>query len=88
MRVNREGRGVTFAIDRDGKVTSSAITAASNNALLDREALAMIHRAEPFPPPSTIGKDAEEFATAIKFKLFSCMIRKSAKRVSEKDHAQ
>jgi len=61
---------VSFAIDRDGNVTSSAVTAASNNALFDREALAMIHRAEPFPSPSLIGKETEEFATTIKFKLF------------------
>jgi TonB family protein len=61
---------VTFAIDRDGKVTSSSVTKPSNNALLDREALAMIQRAQPFPSPTTIGKDSEEFATTIKFKLF------------------
>ena len=61
---------ISFAIDRDGKVTSSAVTAASNNALFDREALAMIRRAEPFPSPSLIGKDNEEFATTIQFKLF------------------
>jgi TonB family protein len=61
---------VTFAIGRDGKVTSSAVTKPSNNALLDREALAMISRAQPFPSPALIGKDSEEFATTIKFKLF------------------
>jgi TonB family protein len=61
---------VTFAIDRDGKVSSSSIVTPSNNALLDREALAMIQRAQPFPSPSLIGKDSEEFATTIKFKLF------------------
>ncbi len=61
---------VTFAIDRDGKVTSSAIVTPSNNTLLDREALALIQRAQPFPSPSLIGKDSEEFATTIRFKLF------------------
>jgi TonB family protein len=61
---------VTFAIDRDGKVTSSTIVTPSNNALLDREALAMIQRAQPFPSPTVIGKDSEEFAITIKFKLF------------------
>jgi TonB family protein len=61
---------VTFAIDRDGKVTSNTIVTPSNNALLDREALAMIQRAQPFPSPSLIGKDNEEFATTIKFKLY------------------
>jgi TonB family protein len=61
---------VTFAIDRDGKVTSSAITGSSNHQLLDREALAMIQRAQPFPSPGLIGKDAEDFATTITFKLF------------------
>ncbi len=61
---------ITFAIDRDGRVTSSAVTKPSNNALLDREALAMIQRAQPFPSPALIGKDSEEFATTIKFNLF------------------
>lgn len=60
---------VTFAIDRDGKVTSSAVTTPSGKVPLDREALAMISRAQPFPLPALIGKDSEEFATTIRFKL-------------------
>jgi TonB family protein len=70
-RQKREGGDVrvTFAIDRDGRVTSSAVTTSSRNALLDREALAMISRAQPFPSPALIGKDSEEFATTIRFKL-------------------
>jgi periplasmic protein TonB len=42
---------VTFSLDRKGRVTSSRVLASSGSAALDREALEMIRRAQPFPPP-------------------------------------
>jgi TonB family protein len=42
---------VTFMIDRAGKLVSSQITESSNVPAFDVEALAIIKRAQPFPPP-------------------------------------
>lgn len=42
---------VAFSLDRRGRVTSSRLLASSGSAALDREALEMIRRAQPFPPP-------------------------------------
>jgi len=47
-------RGVTtiaFTIDRNGRVLSARIARSSGNAPLDREAVAMVRRASPVPPP-------------------------------------
>ena len=41
---------VQFALDREGKVISTAVTKSSGNSILDREALEILHRASPFPP--------------------------------------
>jgi len=41
---------VTFALGRDGSLLSSSINKSSGNAALDQEALAMLRRANPFPP--------------------------------------
>jgi periplasmic protein TonB len=41
---------VTFALSRDGSLLSSSIAKSSGNAALDQEALAMLRRANPFPP--------------------------------------
>ena len=40
---------VQFALDREGKVISTAVTKSSGNSILDREALEILHRASPFP---------------------------------------
>jgi periplasmic protein TonB len=42
---------VAFSLDRKGRVTSSRVLASSGSAALDRAALDMIQRAQPFPPP-------------------------------------
>jgi protein TonB len=42
---------IAFSIDRKGHVTSSHIVKTSGSAALDREALEMVKRAQPFPPP-------------------------------------
>jgi protein TonB len=50
----RNDRGiaqVAFSIDRKGRVMSSRVVTTSGSPALDREALEMIRRAQPFPPP-------------------------------------
>ena len=42
---------VAFSIDRQGKLVSSRIVKSSGSALLDAEALDLIKRAVPLPPP-------------------------------------
>ena len=42
---------VAFRIDRQGNVVSTRIAKSSGSAVLDADALAMIKRAAPFPPP-------------------------------------
>lgn len=41
--------GVTFSIGTDGSLKSAAVNRSSGHGLLDREALAMLRRAQPFP---------------------------------------
>ena len=46
-----EGRvDVDFTVGRDGKLKDLALTGSSGHDLLDREALATVRRAQPFPP--------------------------------------
>ena len=42
---------VFFSLDRQGRVINSRIVRSAGAAVLDDEALALLHRAEPFPPP-------------------------------------
>lgn len=47
-----EGRPrVAFSIDRSGRVLSARLVGSSGNASLDEEAVAMVRRASPVPPP-------------------------------------
>jgi protein TonB len=58
----RNDRGVAqvaFSLDRRGRVVSSRLLATSGSAALDREALEMIKRAQPFPPPPAALAGAE-----------------------------
>jgi protein TonB len=51
---SRGEQGVTrlaFRIDRDGRLVSSRVVASSGSAALDAETLALMQRAQPFPPP-------------------------------------
>lgn len=59
--------GVAFRVDRSGSVVSRRVTASSGNPALDREALAMIARAQPFPTPPAGSDDGIDFATSIRF---------------------
>jgi protein TonB len=50
----RGEQGVTrlaFSIDAEGHLLSSRIVASSGSAALDAETLALVQRAQPFPPP-------------------------------------
>lgn len=42
---------VSFSIDRSGRVVSARLVGGSGDAMLDEEAVAMIRRASPVPPP-------------------------------------
>lgn len=42
---------VRFTMDRQGQVLSAALEHSSGHAALDREALALLQRAQPLPPP-------------------------------------
>ena len=42
---------VAFSIDRKGRVLSARLVRSSGNASLDREAVALVRRASPVPPP-------------------------------------
>jgi protein TonB len=58
------------AIRRDGSVISAALQAPSRHDVLDRAALDLVRRAEPFPHmPSDLGGDRFEFVVPIHFHL-------------------
>ncbi len=42
---------LAFSLDRQGRVVSSRIARSSGSAALDQETLALVRRAQPFPPP-------------------------------------
>ena len=59
---------VDFKIDRRGSVVSSRILKSSGSEVLDAEALAVIRRASPFPPPPAgVADDALSFVVPIRF---------------------
>ena len=63
---------VTFVVNRHGEVLSYGLERSSGNTLLDKEALAMIKRAQPLPAfPEELGKvkDTITVVVTIPFKL-------------------
>jgi len=42
---------LAFSLDRQGKVTAARVTKSSGSGPLDQEALDLVRRAQPFPPP-------------------------------------
>lgn len=61
---------VTFVIDREGRLISSRINHGSGHAVLDEEALALLARAQPFPPPPAEVPGAHvSLAVPIRFNL-------------------
>jgi protein TonB len=65
-----EGRAsVAFTLTRTGQVTSVSLAGSSGSAILDRAALAMVRRAEPFPAMPDGGPASMSFTAAIRFDL-------------------
>ncbi len=63
---------VSFTIDRNGQLLSSAIKKSSGFPQLDQAALATLTRAAPFPPiPDFIGKDTLSIAVPIDYSLIT-----------------
>ncbi len=59
---------VRFVLNRSGEVVKSEVTKSSGNSTLDQEALAILHRANPFPPFPAAKPGAQDFYIApIKF---------------------
>jgi protein TonB len=56
---NRGIAQVTFSIDRKGRLVSSRLIASSGSPSLDREAIEMVKRSQPFPPPPAALAGAE-----------------------------
>jgi len=71
IRQNQQGECMLrLIIHRDGNVIDSSIERSSGHALLDREALAMVRRANPFPPaPSEVLADEQIFLIPVAFTL-------------------
>jgi protein TonB len=53
----RGDAGVTFVVDRSGKLISHALVESTGSRLLDAAALAMVERAAPFPKPPPEAND-------------------------------
>lgn len=59
-----------FRIDRSGRVVASRITRGSGSAALDHEALALVQRAQPFPPPPDgLRGDAIDLTVPVRFDM-------------------
>jgi protein TonB len=60
---------VTFTLDHEGNLIDSRITKSSGAADLDAEALAMLKRAQPFPPGRDIPDEQRHLTVPIRFSL-------------------
>ncbi len=71
LRRREEGTvRLRIAIDRDGRVVESALREPSRIASLDRAALDIVRRADPFPaPPAELAGEGFEFVVPIRFSL-------------------
>jgi len=59
---------ITFTIGTDGRVRASRVSRGSGAGVLDREVVAMVDRAAPFPPiPKAIGKSTMTFTVPVRF---------------------
>src|SRR5262245_45132424 len=59
---------VVFTIDRSGNVISEKLIVSTGSPVLDAEAIAMIRRAQPFPPPPPeVGEDRPKFELPVDF---------------------
>jgi protein TonB len=71
QRLRQEGVAtVSFVMGRDGRVISARLVSASGHVLLDKESLAVIDRAQPFPPPpADLMGDSVELVVPVRFFL-------------------
>ncbi|HLI20349.1 MAG TPA: energy transducer TonB [Stellaceae bacterium] len=58
-----------FTMDRQGRVLSARIEKSSGFDALDDEALALIHRAEPLPPPAEVSGETLSLTVPVQFFL-------------------
>jgi protein TonB len=59
---------VTFTVDAGGRVLSASLSASAGAPILDREALAIVRRASPFPPmPQGLGQSRMTVRAPIRF---------------------
>ncbi len=59
---------VRFSVDRRGRVLSAQIERSAGYALLDEEALSLIHRVSPLPsPPKEVTGDPIELVVPVEF---------------------
>lgn len=59
---------LAFSIDRQGRLLGSRIVRSSGSPVLDSETLAMVRRAEPFPPPPPdVPEDQLSFVVPIRY---------------------
>jgi len=59
---------VSFTINRGGRLVGASLAKGTGHAILDREALAMVRRATPFPAiPSSLGKSRVALRVPIRF---------------------
>ncbi|MCP3369123.1 energy transducer TonB family protein [Bradyrhizobium cajani] len=61
----RGDAGVTFVVDRSGKLISRALVESTGSRLLDTAALAMVERAAPFPKPPPEANDDLQRVTVL-----------------------
>ena len=61
---------VFFVLDREGRVLESRVVRSSGANALDEEALALLKRAEPYPPPpEVLSGDHVKLTVPIRFNL-------------------
>jgi periplasmic protein TonB len=59
---------LAFSIDREGRLLDSWIVKSSGSAILDAQTLALVRRAEPFPPPpGDVADDQLSFVVPIRY---------------------
>lgn len=64
---------LAFTLDREGRVTDSSVVRSSGSKALDDDALAMVLRAQPFPPPpSDITGPQINLRVPIRYELPPC----------------
>jgi protein TonB len=59
---------VSFTLSRSGGVVSAGLGGSSGHSALDAETLAMVRRAQPFPPfPSDVKQSSMSFSAPVAF---------------------